>query len=261
MTRRDDPQPIGEFLDGLPGRTRKALAEAGFGMERLRELAAGPAGERQVRHIVTEFGVLPDRDGRFILPGDRREVAAGWAVVLLGALTGLTAVLAAAVLVSSLLGLVAGLAAAAGVAALILRTPESRGREAAVLVGLAAVAVLYFTALMNAPQWYLAARGREVAATLAVPAYAWTHGSHVPHCRVRLPDGSVRRVDQDDRTCAARTGERIRVVYDPGGRLAPELGGKAALGRISRPVAGAALAFLVGAGAAAVCTAGRPRKI
>lgn len=257
MAERDG-QTVGELLDGLSAKTRKTLAHSGFDMARLRELAGTPPGEKQVRHIVTEFGLRParplDHESGAIT---RREVAAAWARTLLGTLLGLTAVMAASILVDRLLGLFVGVLAGMGVMALLLTGPQSRGRELAALVGLTAVAVLYFTAFMNAPQWYLAARGKQVAAVLQAPLRSWSHGSRVAHCRVRLPDGTTHKVDQDNATCASDVGATVQVVYDPSGRLAPALGKKATLGRISRPVAGCAAALLASAATGAVLAAGR----
>lgn len=252
---REDEQPVEAYLDGLSGRTRRALADAGFGMERLRQLGTTPSGARQVRHIVTEFGVLPDRDGRFVLPGDRREVAAGWAWALLAVLVGLAAVVAASIWAGRPVGLLVAFVAGAVLAVLALRTPESRGREPAVLIALAAGAVLYFTAFMNAPQWYLAVHGKDATATLDTPALL-TRGGHVRHCRVELPDGRVRQVDHDNRTCLARAGQTVHVVYDPSDNLAPELGTKNGLGTISGTVAVASLAVLTATATAAVSAAG-----
>ncbi|HEY5833139.1 hypothetical protein [Streptomyces sp.] len=260
MAERDD-RPVGALLDGLSGRTRRTLARAGFDMPRLRELASTPPGERQVRHIVSEFGLFPAREAglkaRFRAQAPALRVAAGWAGVLGGAAAGLAAVCAASVLGDRLLGLLTALIAAVGVVALLVRTPESRGRDLAHLLGLAAVAVLFFTAFLHAPQWYLAVRGEQVAATLATPVATWAHGSLVPHCRVRLPDGSVHRVDQDDRGCATATGRRVQVVHDPAGHLSPELGDKGGLGAISAAVAATAGLVLLGTATAAVAAAGR----
>lgn len=258
MAERDQ-EPVGALLDGLSAKARKSLAAAGFDLPRLRGLAATEQGERQVRHIVTEFGVVP-AEGRLATdssPSLRKEVATGWGLVVLGAVVGLAAVLATTVLVDRPLGLLIAALAAGGMVVLVIRTPHSRGREAAVLLGLSAVAVLYFTSFLSAPQWYLAVRGKQVAATLEPPSQAWARGSRVAYCRVRLPDGSTRQVDQDDRTCAGDTGATVQVVYDPGGRLAPVLGAKRTLGRISRLVAAGAGIALLATAAGAVAVAGR----
>lgn len=260
MAERDD-RPVGALLDGLSARTRRTLARAGFDMPRLRELASTPSGERQVRHIVSEFGLFPAREAglraRLSASSPARRVAVGWARVLGGTAAGLAAVSAASVLGDRLLGLLTALIAAVGVVALLVRTPESRGRDLANLLGLASVAVLFFTAFMNAPQWYLAVRGEQAAATLATPVATWTHGSLVPHCRVRLPDGSVHRVDQDDRTCATAPGRPVQVVYDPAGHLSPELGAKDGLGTISAAVAAIAGFVLLATATAAIAAVAR----
>jgi hypothetical protein len=257
MAERDG-QTVSELLDGLSAKTRKTLAHSGFDMPRLRELAATAPGEKQVRHIVTEFGLRP------ALPFTpeagaitRREVAIAWTRTLVGVLLGLAAIMTASILVDRLLGLFVGVLAGMGVMALLLTGPQSRGRELAALVGLTAVAVLYFTAFMNAPQWYLAVRGKQVSAVLQPPLRTWSHGSRVAHCRVRLPDGTVHRVDQDNGTCASSVGATVPVVYDPHHRLAPALGRKATLGRLSRPVAGTSAALLLAAAGGAVLAAGR----
>ncbi|WP_328915317.1 MULTISPECIES: hypothetical protein [unclassified Streptomyces] len=259
MAERDQ-EPVGALLDGLSAKARKSLAAAGFDLPRLRGLASTEQGERQVRHIVTEFGVVP-AEGRLTTdssPSLRKEVATGWGLVVLGAVVGLAAVLATTVLVDRPLGLLIAALGAGGMVFLVIRTPQSRGREAAVLLSLSAVAVLYFTSFLSAPQWYLAARGKQVAATLEPPSPAWAaRGSRVAYCRVRLPDGSTRQVDQDDRTCAGDTGATVQVVYDPGGRLAPVLGAKRTLGRISRLVAAGAGIALLATAAGAVAAAGR----
>jgi hypothetical protein len=261
---------IGEFLDGLPPRTVRVLAEAGFEMGLLRHLGTTEAGARQVRHIVAEFGRVPRRDrvrerlgalaagaGTAAGPG---RVAAYWSVALLGAVLGLAATLSASVLVARILGLAVAGAVWVALVFLLLMSPGARGRDVAVLLGLAAAAVLLFTAFLNAPQWYLAARGQQVTATLATPLRTWSHGSRVTYCRVRLPDGRVRQVDHSDRTCAADEGRPVTVVYDPGGHTGPVLGDKASLGRISRPVAAGAGFVLFGTAAGAVAAASRRRS-
>lgn len=251
---------IGEFLDGLSARTVGTLAEAGFEMGLLRHLGATEQGARQVRHIVAEFGRVPRRERALRRIGPLMAgggVAGYWAVVLLGAALGLAATIAASVLVARLLGLVVAGVFGVALMILLLMTPDTRWREIAVLLALAATAVLLFTAFLNAPQWYLAARGKQVAATVAAPYRTWSHGSRVAYCRVRLPDGSIHQVDRNDRECAAEVGATVQVVYDPGGHVSPVLGGRQALGRISRPVAEGAGVVLLGAATGAVAAAGR----
>ncbi|MEU6853859.1 hypothetical protein ABZ901_28505 [Actinacidiphila alni] len=262
---------IGEFLDGLSPRTVGVLAEAGFEMGLLRHLGRTDEGARQVRHIVGQFGRVPwwhraahrIRRGFGALaadagtPAGTGRVAAYWSAALLCAILGLAATLTASVLVARVLGLAVAGAVWIVLVVLLLMAPGTRGREAAVLLALGASAVLLFTAFLNAPQWYLAARGRQVTATVVAPLRSWSHGSPVTYCRVRLPGGAVRRVDRNDRTCASEEGRSVAVVYDPGGRLDPVLGDRASLGRISRPIAAGAGFVLFGTATGAVLATGR----
>lgn len=269
MAQQEDEQPIGDFLDGLSAAGRKALADAGFDLPRLRALGSTEPGARQVRHIVAEFCVPPGKGaaGRRLARADPgaltdppAQVAARWALVLLGTAAALAAVIAADVLAGRPLGLVLGGAAWTGLLYLLFSSPATRRREALVLLAAAATAVLLFTAFLNAPQWYLAARGKQVTATVVAPNRTLARGARVAYCRVRLPDGRIEQIDRTDRTCAAADeGARVRVVYDPDGHVDPVLGGRPALGRISRPLAAAVAAVLTATAAAAVAGTRRRR--
>lgn len=273
MDERQDSRPIGELLDALSPANRSTLAAAGFGMERLRELAATEPGERQVRHIITEFGAEPGRraalrrfwrsvrSGGAAVPDRPGVVARHWALILLTAGAGLAAVVAADVLVARPLGFVVAALAWTGLLLLVLTGPDTRRRDGLSALAVVAATVLMATAVLAAPSWYLAVRGRQAQAALAAPEHSWAHGSRVTYCRVRLPDGRVRRVDHNDSTCARAGHARVAVVYDPDDRVAPVLGRASGLGTVSGPVAGGAGGLLVAAAAAAVAGAARRREV
>lgn len=262
MNTQDDGRPIGDLLDGLSAADRRALTAAGFGMDRLRDLAATEPGARQVRHIVTEFGASPGRPagrrlrlprpGFVAVPDPPAKVAAHWALTLLVAGAGVVAVIAADVLADFALGFAVAGVCWVGLLFLLLSGPRTRGRELYVAAAGLASAALLGTALINAPLWYLASRGRPATATVAAPAHSWAHGARVTYCRVRLPGGRTERVQRNDSTCADAVGAAVRVVYDPAGRVPPVFGGTSSLGTVSRPVAGGAALLLVAAAAGAV---------
>jgi hypothetical protein len=242
--------PVEELLDRLPARSRAALEASGFDLPRLRTLAATDPGARQVRHIIAEFG--GGKAAPAPLADTRPRLTAHWLLLVLGAAVCTAAIVACDVLVGRPLGLLVAAAGWIGLLALLLTGPVSRRRTLVVALAAAAGATLLGTAVLQAPRWYLAVRGRQATATVEEPYRTWSHGARVAYCRVRLPDGRVRRVDRDDGRCTTQAGTPARVVYDPADRVAPVLGGRSGLGGAGAAVAGAAGLVLLGAAVTAV---------
>lgn len=253
--------PVEELLDRLPARSRAALEASGFDLPRLRTLATTTAGARQVRHIIAEFGGVRGARGArgkaapaapAELADPRPRLTTHWLILTLSTAACTAAIITCDVLIGRPLGMLIAAAGWIGLVTLLLTGPLTRRRTLVVALAAAAGATLLGTAVLQAPQWYLAVRGRQATATVQEPYRTWSHGARVAYCRVRLPDGRVRRVDRDAGRCTTEVGARVRVVYDPADRVAPVLGGRSALGGVSVPVAGAAALVLLGAAVTAV---------
>lgn len=263
--RQDGGQPIGELLDALSPANRRTLAAAGFGMDRLRELAATESGARQVRHIVTEFGAEPGRRAalrRLARPepgaaAPARHVAAFWVSYVLAVAVGMLLAGAATVLAGAVVGALTG--AVVVLACFFVGPgllPQSPWGALALLATLPAAILLAAMIVLWAPQGYLSAYGKQVAATVEAPTYTWQHGARVATCRVRLPDGSVHGLRADG-SCASQAGQTRTVTYDPHGRVGPRFGTRAGLGATDRKVAEGAAAVIVAAAITAVAASGR----
>ena len=135
-----------------------------------------------------------------------------------------------------------------GLTVFFIKVPETRGQGPASATVAVAFAVLMVVASFSVGDWYLAVRGVQVRVTVVAPARDAGGGGAVWVCRVRYPDGTVRRVAGDDAGCATRgVGRRTTVMSDPAGWFPPHLGTEADLHPASTTgVAGAA-------GAAPVC--------
>ena len=121
--------------------------------------------------------------------------------------------------------------------------------------------MLLFVAFLDAPHWYLAARGKQATATVEAPLRTWERGARIAYCRVRLPTGKVRQVDRNDATCANNEGATVPMVYDPSGHVAPVLGaGRGGLGGAGLPGAVGAGVVLLGTAVTAVAGAVRRRE-
>ncbi|MET9912734.1 hypothetical protein ABZZ74_39135 [Streptomyces sp. NPDC006476] len=215
-----------ELFARLPSSTRRTLEQIGLGLPVLRRIAAEEGGERRVRHIVSEF--TPSADWRDL---GRDTPVWRWIRLLLVAAAGVAVCLASTYLVGPY-ALLVGVVCAPAVGWAGSRARAS-GAELVVccLVGFSYV-VLIWVGSQQADQWYLHLRGRAARVTYARPLRSESHGVSTLYCRVRLPDGSVRQVIRNDKTCTEATmvGLRTRAVVDPAGHYRPFLGGVSDLG-------------------------------
>ncbi len=260
-----------ELLEALNVKAIRALRRAGFGLPRLREMARGEDGDERVRAIVAEFTTEgTERMVRATWPPARlprsadsapltRRVVRRWALVLLfdlaaGALcwlltlSGNRATTLAAVLAMLMLH---------GVW-VMRRMPDAPGRRAAAILAWAGLPVLLLGVVYGSPRAYLDIWGRQTTATAYSLTWSHTKGAATsPTCYVQLPDGQVRELVTDNRTCAAlgsATARPVPVVYDPAEGVLPVSGTKAglSLGRDMGFAAAGLLLVVLAAGAAVV---------
>ncbi|MEU1630190.1 hypothetical protein ABZ746_33820 [Streptomyces sp. NPDC020096] len=262
-----------ELLEALNVKAIRALRRAGFGLPRLREMARGKDGDDRVHAIVSEFtaddaermvettwppGRVPRRADRTPLT---RRVVRRWSLVVVFDI-------AAAALCWSLT--LAGSRASTLAALVVLLMlhgvwimrgmQDSPGRKVAGVLAWIGLPVLLLGVVYASPRAYLDIWGRE--GTANAYGQTWTHSKGVasPTCYVRLPDGQVKELLTDSRTCKDLDtvgAEPIHVVYDPSEGVLPVSGTKANLG-IGQEVSfalGGLLLVLLAAGTAVVRTA------
>ncbi|WP_269853813.1 hypothetical protein [Streptomyces sp. RPT161] len=235
-----------ELLEALNVKAIRALRSAGFGLPRLREMARGEDGDERVHAIVAEFTTddtqrmvrttwPPDRLPR---PADHtpltRRVIRRWTLVLLfdlaaGALCWL---LTLAGNRATTLAVVLALLMVHGV--WVMRgMPEAPGHRAAAILAWVGLPVLLLGVVYGSPRAYLDIWGRQATATAYSQTWTHTNGTAPsPTCYVQLPDGQVRELLTDNRTCAglgSAAARPIPVVYDPAEGVLPVSGTKASL--------------------------------
>ncbi|WP_369248399.1 hypothetical protein [Streptomyces sp. R41] len=227
-----DEGSVDELFAQLPKEGQLALEQVGMGLPELRRIAAGEGGMRQVRGILSEFSAnshpwrLGDDEG----PTERSAVWP-WMRLLLVAVAGVVICLLSTYPINST-ALFVGWACAVPVAWAMFKTRLSRGGLVArCLIGPAYV-VLIWMGSYSADEWYLQVRGQETTVTYAKPDYSESHGVRVTYCRVKLPDGSVREVFQNDKWCTDENmaGSEVDAVIDPSGHYRPVLGHKSDIG-------------------------------
>ncbi|MFJ6837459.1 hypothetical protein [Streptomyces sp. NPDC091209] len=256
----EEEESVDDLFARLPEDGRRALEQVGMGLPELRRMAARDGGMRQVRGVLSEFTVKssPRRPGDDEGPEERAAVRP-WALLFVAAVAGVVLTeLSTLVLheTALLVGAVWGLA----VLFAAFRTRESRGGLVLRWITVAAYAVLVIAGSFGTQQWYLSLRGVEQPVTIAEPLHQWTHGTRETYCRVRLRDGSVRRVLGNRENCADRVGLKDTAVVDPMGRYRPFLGTKAEIGGTAGGLAAlGATAVLILAPASAVALGRGPR--
>ncbi|MET8098268.1 hypothetical protein ABZV29_17565 [Streptomyces sp. NPDC005236] len=226
----DQEGSVDDLFAQLPEDGRRTLEQIGMGPQELRRMAARDGGMRRVRGVLSEFTTDP-RPRR---PGDdegprARGAVLPWVLMFLAAVAGLVLTeLSTLVLYETafLVGAVWGLC----VLFAAFRTRESRGGPALRWITVAAYAALVFAGSFGTQQWYLRLRGAEQRVTIAAPLHQWAHGTRETYCRVRLRDGSVRRVLGNRENCADRAGLRDTAVVDPAGHYRPFLGTRSEIG-------------------------------
>ncbi|GAA1881312.1 hypothetical protein [Streptantibioticus ferralitis] len=262
-----------ELLEALNVKAIRALRRAGFGLPRLREMARGKDGDDRVHAIVSEFTTddaermvettwPPDRVPR---RADRtpltRRVVRRWSLVLLFdiAAAALCWLLTLAGSRQSTLAALVALLMLHGV--WVMRAmPDSPGRKVAGFLAWIGLPVLLLGVVHGSPRAYLDIWGRE--GTASAYSLTWTRSNGVasPTCYVRLPDGQVKELRTDSRTCKSldtAAAEPIQVVYDPSEGVLPVSGTKANLG-IGQDVGfamGGLLLVVLAAGTAVLRTA------
>jgi hypothetical protein len=257
----EEEKTVDDLFARLPEDGRRTLEQVGMGLPELRRIAARDGGMRQVRGVLSEFTT----ESRTRRPGDdegpvERAAVRPWALLFVAAVAGvvLTELSTLALHETALLvGAVCGL----GVLFAAFRTRESRGGLALRWITVAAYVVLVIAGSFGTQQWYLRLRGVEQLVTVAEPQHQWTHGTRETYCRVRLRDGSVRRVLGNRENCADRVGLKGTAVVDPMGRYRPFLGTKAEIGGTAGGLTAlGATAVLILAPASAVAVGRRPWK-
>ncbi len=255
------------LLDALGEDNRQALRQRGLDLDLMLRLCGTPDGQALVRTLVMPPPlVLPPDD---LPPPPRpplpritgRRVLVAWLRVVAGALAGVALCAGAGALIGGA-ALLVGLAwLILGVAVMALTVPFTRGRGAACAAVAGAFLVLAAVTCFSVSDWYLAVRGVAVRATVVSPSWQQERSARIPHCRVRLPDGTVERVASNDTGCVrSEVGRPTTVMNDPSGWFAPHLGGPADLNLApTLAVAGSAGAVLVLAPAAAVAAAAAER--
>ncbi|MFD8721891.1 hypothetical protein ACFV2H_28835 [Streptomyces sp. NPDC059629] len=228
-----DGQTVDEQFARLPRSRQRELEAKGLGLPRLREIALEEGGEPAVRHILAEHS-RPTSGWDF--DGDRRtdenRAVWPWIRLLLAAVISVVLCLLSTYVLNSS-ALFVGAACGVAVAWAGFRTRRSLGGLVACgLVAIAYVAVIWMGSYA-ADEWYLHLRGTETTVTYAKPLHEQaSHGVRVTYCRVTLPNGTVRRVFQNDERCADETlvGAKTLAVIDPSDHYRPVLGGKSAIG-------------------------------
>ncbi|MFK0109204.1 hypothetical protein [Streptomyces sp. NPDC091217] len=228
-----DGQTVDEQFARLPRSRQRELEEKGLGLLRLRDMALEEGGESAVQHILAEHS---RSSSRWDFDGDRRTDAGRtvwpWMRLLVVAVIGVVLCLLSTYVLNSS-ALFVGAAWGVAVAWAGFRTRRSLG--GLVACGLVAVAyvVLIWMGSYAADEWYLHLRGQETTVTYAKPVHEQaSHGVRVTYCRVRLPDGALRRVFKNDKSCTdeAMAGAKTRAVIDPSDHYRPVLGDKSAIG-------------------------------
>ncbi|MGW1619858.1 hypothetical protein [Streptomyces sp. NPDC002172] len=236
MARQGDDDSVDEQFARLPPTAQTALEENGLGLPQLRRMAQEEGGERRVRLILSEFSPSPpDPVGWWEYGGDidglRREPVWPWLRLLLVAVASVALCLLTTYWINRQ-ALFVGVALAVPVAWAAFRTRWSRGGFVALgLVG-AAYVVLVWTGSYAADEWYLQLRGQEVKVTYEKPENVGSHGVATLACRVKLPDGSVRQVFENDKVCTdeVMVGTKWTAVIDPSDHYRPFLGHKSDIG-------------------------------
>jgi hypothetical protein len=225
-----DGQTVDEQFARLSRSKQRALEENGLGLPELRRIAAEDGGERRVRHILSEYD---PSSSWWDFDGDRwsEDSAAVWPWIrlLLVAVAGVIVCLLSTYLINKE-ALFVGAACGLAVLWALFRTRLSRGGLVARCLTGAAYVVLIWAGSQSADEWYLQVRGQETAVTYAKPKYSESHGVSSPYCRVKLPDGSVREVFQNDKRCVDHLGSKATAVIDPAGHYRPVLGHKEDIG-------------------------------
>jgi hypothetical protein len=260
----DEEESVDDLFARLPEDGRRTLEQIGMGLPELRRMAARDGGMRQVRGVLSEFNVDPSprRPGDDEGPAERAAVRP-WVLLFVAAVAGVVLTeLSTLVLheTALLVGAVWGLA----VLFAAFRTRESRGGLALRWITVAAYVALVIAGSFGTQQWYLRLRGVEQPVTIATPLHQWAHGTQETYCRVRLRDGSVRRVLGDRKDCADRVGLRDTAVVDPAGHYRPFLGTGSEIGGTAGAVvalSAAALLALAPAGAVALGRTQRPKPL
>ena len=227
-----DGQTVDEQFARLPKSVRRALEEKGLGLPKLREIALQDNGERIVQHILSEYSVS---SSRWDFAGDRwtdeSRTVWPWLRLLLVAVVGVVlCLLSTSVLDAS--ALFVGAACGLAVVWAGFKTRRSTGGIVACGLVAAAYVVLIWMGSYAADEWYLQLRGQEATVTYATAVNHGSHGIRTLYCRVRLADGSVRQVFQNDDRCTdtAMVGTKTRAVIDPAGHYRPVLGSKSDIG-------------------------------
>ncbi|MCG7202928.1 hypothetical protein [Streptomyces arenae] len=232
MAGEDGGGSVDEQFARLPRSARDALEESGLGLPQLRRMAAEEGGERRVRHILSEFapsgssGTAGWWEYGGDLDGRHRAPVWPWLRLLLVAVAAVALCLLSTYWLDRQALFVGGALALAVVWA-GYRTRWSRGGFVVCgLVGAAYLALVWLGSYY-AGEWYLHLRGQETTVTYAAPVHEQaSHGVRVTYCRVRLPDGTVRRVFENDERCTDpdMAGTRLTAVIDPTDHYRPVLG-------------------------------------
>ncbi|MDH6217747.1 hypothetical protein [Streptomyces pseudovenezuelae] len=220
MAREDGPTADELFARLEPGKQR-AFEEAGLGLPELRRISEQDGDTRRVRLILDHADARPPDDNSRVWP---------WIRLPLIAVVGVVVCLASTYLIDKyavFVGVVLGLAVIRGA----VRAPSARGGLVVRVLVVAAYVVLIWPGSQQADKWYLQVRGQETAVTYAKPVDRGSHGVTTLYCRVKLPDGSIHQVFENDKWCTDETmvGTRAQAVVDPAGHYRPFLGRKSDL--------------------------------
>ncbi|MEW2300596.1 hypothetical protein AB0958_11565 [Streptomyces sp. NPDC006655] len=252
MTRKDG-RTVDELFAGLPPTKQRTFEEVGLGLPELRRIAEEDGHTRRVQRILDIDGGKPSDDPARAWP---------WIRLPLVALVGVAVCLASTYLIGRYAVFV-GLVWSVAVIWTAVSAPLRRGGPVLRGVVVAAYVVLVWLGSQQADRWYLQVRGQETTVTYAKAVDRGSHGVTTLYCRVKLPDGAIRQVFDNDKWCTDVTmvGTRTQAVVDPAGHYRPFLGHKSDLdnGIIDYLCLGAAVVLVLAPVTAVALIPRRPR--